>query len=412
MLSDKCGVEISTNEFNGPRVKSYDAHKLADWCFPIPGMTPSLGGTVFKRIGLHVQVFMLVVYSTAVFILAPVLLTGPNLGKNPKWGAEPRGVPRNSESTFQQGEYLSANLYVNQVLDIFGMLFSLLLSRYVYMVVQVHWIEARNKRGNLMRDTQLAINLILSHHRTEEEHPEDLDKQAKLFGMKMRCLLRLGPTMTVRYLEGKRKGELGRRLVLEDEVCSWSTWKSLEPMHKHFRVTTVYRQAIRLVKAEVRENGALQGMPSETLTELLLALNRVQGSAASMLSSVNPQKLPYCYVHLIQWGSRLVFAVYIFDLSCDIAEYALHYRCALPFECFAGYGCSTFIWLGLVVCVTLLSYIVIGLLDLHGCISNLYRSNCGNVQNGLLHGIDVTTMCLVRREELALDGEVKRLGPL
>ena len=232
LLSEMCGVEISMKEFNGPRVKSYNAHILADFCFLIPGMTPELGGTVFKRIGLHMQVFLLVVYSTAVFILAPVLLSGPNLGPNPKWGAQPRGIPRNNESTFQQGEYLSANLYVNQVLDIFGMLFSLLLSRYVYMVVQVHWIEARNKRGNLMRDTQLAINLILSHHRTADDHP-DLDKQAKLFGNKMRCLLRLGPTMTVRYLEGKRKEELGRRLVLEDEVCSWSTWKSLEPMHKH-----------------------------------------------------------------------------------------------------------------------------------------------------------------------------------
>ena len=58
------------------------------------------------------------------------------------------------------------------------------------MVVQVHWMEARHRRGNLMRDTQLAINVVVSHHRTEEDHPEGLDKQAKLFGMKMRCLLR------------------------------------------------------------------------------------------------------------------------------------------------------------------------------------------------------------------------------
>ena len=403
VLAKACKVRLGEKEFNGPRVKSYSVHRLSDLCFFIPGMTPGLKGTVFSRPGLHLQVLGCVIYSTAVFILAPILMTWPNLGSNPTWAplSDPlRGSPRNDERTFEQGQDLYGRLYVNQVLDVFGILFSLLLSRYVYMAVQTCWVEARNKRGNVMRDTQLVIGLLLS------VWPDlsDLDKEGKAFGVKMRCLLRLGPEITIRFLEGKRGAGLGRSL----SCCSTSTFSQLDGIHKHLKITKIYREAIKLVARErERENGALIKMTDEIFAELLLALNRIQASCASMLSSVNPQKLPFSYVHLIQWGSRLVWAVYIFDLSIDISEYALHWRCSLPFTCIGGTGCSTIIWLGLAVCICLTSYIVLGLLDLHGAISNLYASDCGNVQSGFLHGLDVSTLCLVECEALSLSGEVE-----
>ncbi len=68
-----------------------------------------------------------------------------------------------------------------------------------------------------------------------------------------------------------------------------------------------------------------------------------------------------------------------------------------------GPGCSSAVLLGLVVVTTVLSYIVMGLLSLHGALRNLYASGCGNVQAGFMHGLDVSTRCLVQRESLPLD---------
>ncbi|QDZ22389.1 hypothetical protein HOP50_07g49280 [Chloropicon primus] len=394
-LAARLGVELAYGgEYNGPRVKSYSPEVLGNWSIVAPARTPLLKGTVFSRVGIHLQALFFCVYASGVFILSPMLLGDASAG----WDAQPRGVPRNE--TFSQGEYLSANYFVNQVVSVFGVLFSLLVSRYVFMVVQTHWIQARSRRGDAMRNTQLVINLVASAYDPDDQ---SLDKHAKQFGLSVRSLLLLGPTMTIRYLEGKRGEDLGRILVTEDCVATWTTWAALQPLHKHTRVTRVYREIMALVKTEFsRPGGALSGMLPEVYTELLLALNRCQAACCSMISSTNGQKLPFSYVQLIQWSARIVFLIYLFDLAIDIAEYAMHYRCALPFVCLYGSGCSTGIYLGLLACVSVLSYIVIGLLDLHGALRNLYQSDCGNVQRGFLHGIQVSSAILVKGEALPM----------
>lgn len=64
-----------------------------------------------------------------------------------KWGDEPAGIARSD--TFQTGTLVWGNLYINQILQIVTLLYSLLVSRYVFMVIRVHWIGARGKRGDL-----------------------------------------------------------------------------------------------------------------------------------------------------------------------------------------------------------------------------------------------------------------------
>ena len=367
---------------------------------------------------------------------------------------------------------------------IMSFLFSLLLSRFVYMVLQVHWTAARAKRGAVIRSTAKALNLVTAYftppppsppspplqppvttaaaaakvgqveapsrcHRQRpsttcfasgstqlvsvsssfcsnspdslliEAHQtgraadgenkssdlvadDDASHQHARFGRRLRQLLRCGPHYAVRYLQGLRGENLGQELVRVD-ACSARDWSVLSRQHYHHRITLIYRQAMQLcTTAHERPGGALCRMKDDVLCELLDALVSANGSLSAMISSANPQKLPFVYTQLIQWGSRSIVSCIICNFALLGCERSLYHRMRFPFTCEMNdlHRCSSVMLVCLWVVVWWISAVTLGLLELHGALDNLYKNNCGPVQEGMLKGIDLMTRGLVETEML------------
>merc|ERR1711871_1072794 len=123
----------------------------------------------------------------------------------------------------------------------------------------------------------------------------------------------------------------------------------------------VYREVMKIVRAAHESpQGALRNMSHDVFAELLQALVSCNIAACGMLSSVNPQKLPFAYVQLIQWGSRAITYLFLFDFSLDVVELSLFHRAGYPFPCDINdvYGCSTMyligLWIVIFICGSLM----------------------------------------------------------
>ena len=332
-----------------------------------------------SRPGLHLQAFLMTVFSVVVYLTTPITLhTGG-------WTEEPHGVP--IKEGYRQGDYIGFNLFINQIIQITGFIFSLLISRYLYLVIVVHWFRGREQRANMMRATSAAVSLIVSHYErhvrctanttTDMTWPADhhpgmnikdpssfsslpssssstsssspppppssssrslsstpLHHAGPAFGHRLRQLFRVAPHLAVHYLEGRSESATGRYLI-EEDIISASAWTVIRQLYKHDRPIRIYREIMSLVRAAQQDtrHGALRSMSSDVMGETLTQINLANNAVNGMLSSVNPQKLPFPYVQLIQWATKLVVLAIIADLSIDVAEYSIHYRHELPFLC-------------------------------------------------------------------------------
>merc|ERR1712113_332651 len=227
------------------------------------------------------------------------------------------------------------------------------------------------------------------------------------FGHRLRQLLRAAPHVAIHYLEGRSDEATGRYLDQEG-IMSPAAWKVISQLHKHERPIRLYREATALVRAAQGDKrlGALRCMSHEVLAETLTQLTLANSAVNGMLSSVNPQKLPFPYVQLIQWATKLVALVIITDFSIDIAEYSIHNRQQFPFSCPAHQQltqkCGTSSMIFLTFTTLFFAYVIFGLMDLHGALANPYKLKTGNVQQGILIGLERITAGLVEEESLPL----------
>ena len=405
------GIKFAWDEYDAPRIRKYNAGALSDASWLL-SLTPGFSATIFARGGLHAQVVVYCGWVSLVYFQSR--------------DRYPWGVPSQeflAGDDFREGRYLQWNILLQDVKEIVSILFGLLISRFVSMVIATHWTRSRRKRGDVMRNTVAAASLAgtyLAPHLAPGADPA-ARARAVAFGAQLRRLLRAVPELIIYELEGRPKAEAGALLTSRGLVASRAVWDArVAPLYKHDRPLRLYREAMALVRAaNAEEGGPLAAMPETVLTELLKHLTLASGSCSGMLSSVNPQKLPFAYVSLIHWAAKMAMLVYSADIAIDFAEYAVFHGQFAPFTCWgstgmpavkgaagsAAMGCATVPFLVLLATTAFFGYILLGLMDLHAALCNPYRTNRGWVNYGLLKGLETCTRCLVQDDSLSLEEE-------
>ena len=118
-----------------------------------------------------------------------------------------------------------------------------------------------------------------------------------------------------------------RREVFESRNFDGEYFMSLPPK----QALHVLRLAVLQAIEHERANGCLKKMTEEKHVALLSHLNDYCGGVSSVSSSVSSSKLPFAYVHLVNWGVKILMA------------FLLHRNIQLPSRRGLGYrtGLST-----------------------------------------------------------------------
>ena len=128
-----------------------------------------------------------------------------------------------------------------------------------------------------------------------------------------------------------------------------------------------------------RANGCLTKLTEEKHVALLSHLNDYCGGASSVSSSVSSSKLPFAYVHLVNWGVKILTAFYLVTFNCLAAEDWDMKSVCLPWEnCKVTESLPTpntwmfFIWFNLMQLAIL--YFLFGILEIYVCVNDTWHS--------------------------------------
>ena len=120
-------------------------------------------------------------------------------------------------------------------------------------------------------------------------------------------------------------------------------------------------------------------MTEEKHVALLSHLNDYCGGVSSVSSSVSSSKLPFAYVHLVNWGVKILTAFYLVTFNCLAAEDWDMKSVCLPWEnCKVTESLPTpntwmfFIWFNLMQLAIL--YFLFGILEIYVCVNDTWHS--------------------------------------
>ena len=166
-----------------------------------------------------------------------------------------------------------------------------------------------------------------------------------------------------------------RREVFESRNFDGEYFMSLPPK----QALHVLRLAVLQAIEHERANGCLTKLTEEKHVALLSHLNDYCGGASSVSSSVSSSKLPFAYVHLVNWGVKILMAFYIVTFNCLAAEDWDIERVCLPWE-----ECKVtdtipatstwifFVWRNLMQLAIL--YFLFGILEVYVCVNDTWHS--------------------------------------
>ncbi|EJK59223.1 hypothetical protein THAOC_20589 [Thalassiosira oceanica] len=107
-----------------------------------------------------------------------------------------------------------------------------------------------------------------------------------------------------------------RREVFESRKFDGDYFVSLPPKQALHVLRLAVLQAIECERAK----GCLAKLTNEQHVALVSYLNDYCGGASSVSSSVSSSKLPFAYVHLVNWGVKILTAFYLVTFECLAAE--------------------------------------------------------------------------------------------
>ena len=107
-----------------------------------------------------------------------------------------------------------------------------------------------------------------------------------------------------------------KREVFESRNLNSDFFMSLPPK----QVLHVLRLAVLQAIERERANGCLTKLTDDQHVALLSHLNDYCGGASSTSSGVSSSKLPFAYVHLVNWGVKIITAFYVVTFNCIVAE--------------------------------------------------------------------------------------------
>ena len=173
------------------------------------------------------------------------------------------------------------------------------------------------------------------------------------------------------------------------------------------------KQALHILRLAIlqtieceRAKGCLAKLTNEQHVALLTHLNDYCGGASSVSSSVSSSKLPFAYVHLVNWGTKILTAFYLVTFNCLAAEDWDRNSVCMPWGACKGTESTPtsgtwvfFVWVNLMQLAIL--YFLFGILEVYICLNDTWQS--GLVLQNYKGIIDLICEPLLKKPASILD---------
>ncbi|EJK44491.1 hypothetical protein THAOC_36962 [Thalassiosira oceanica] len=238
---------------------------------------------------------------------------------------------------------------------------------------QVYFKAVRGKARGMMYGLSKAVDILsvaLDYdHSSSEACRLDLERALSAIGH-----YALVVVSTINIPQKAEAKEI-RREVFESRKFDGDYFVSLPPKQALHVLRLAVLQAIECERAK----GCLAKLTNEQHVALLSYLNDYCGGASSVSSSVTSSKLPFAYVHLVNWGVKILTAFYLVTFECLAAEDWDTTSVCMPWEICklreSNPTASTwmfFIWVNLMTLAIL--YFLFGILEVYVCVNDTWQS--------------------------------------
>ena len=240
---------------------------------------------------------------------------------------------------------------------------------------QVYFKDVRGKARGMMYGLSNAVDILsvaLDYDLgSSEACRSDLERALSAIGH-----YALTVVSTINMPESqKAEAEVIRREVFESRKFDGDYFVSLPPKQALHVLRLAVLQTIECERAK----GCLANLTNEQHVALLSYLNDYCGRACSVSSSVSSSKLPFAYVHLVNWGVKILTAFYLVTFECLAAEDWDTTPVCMPWEkCKVTESNPTpstwmfFVWVELMQLAIL--YFLFGILEVYVCVNDTWQS--------------------------------------
>jgi len=336
--------------------------------------SPSLSSSVFRRPGLHINCFAYWLLGVATFFAAKFSIEADSYDVYDEQGGfdGTNSTYQVSQERGHQAIFYGTNS-TNQMIGFSGRLLTFVLSAYLIQIVTVYFKAVRGKARGMMYGLSKAVDILsvaLDYdHSSSEACRLDLERALSAIGH-----YALVVVSTINIPQKAEAKEI-RREVFESRKFDGDYFVSLPPKQALHVLRLAVLQAIECERAK----GCLAKLTNEQHVALLSYLNDYCGGASSVSSSVSSSKLPFAYVHLVNWGVKILTAFYLVTFECLAAEDWDTTSVCMPWEICklreSNPTASTwmfFIWVNLMTLAIL--YFLFGILEVYVCVNDTWQS--------------------------------------